>query len=116
MSLEVGTQRDKRLAGWGMGELTPKLGKGAPQETEPNARDPTPPNTKVQSGAREDLRSPLPLQEPSVYWENDQRTCAGFSGQGWGQNENGVSVKILTCKRYTQLLAEEQPDLNFLQD
>lgn len=39
--------------------------------------DPTPWNTKVQSAAGEELRTPLPLQEPSVYWENDQGLVLG---------------------------------------
>lgn len=96
-----------------MEKLTPKLGNGSHQETESNTTDLAALKTKVQRGAKEELRTP-PLPGASLFTREISRTGAGFSGLGWNQNENEVSAKILIFKRYTRLLEEEQPGLNFL--
>lgn len=64
--LETGKQRYKRLAGWGVGKLTTQLENGSHQETESNTTDLTALKTKVQRGAKEELRTP-PLPGASLF-------------------------------------------------
>lgn len=64
--LETEKQRYTRLAGWGVGKLTPKLGNGSHQETESTTTDLTALKTRVQRGAKEALRTP-PLPGASLF-------------------------------------------------